>query len=314
VRNFLLPLLLYRKIGITPAEVFLSNRDGITPEHAYRMLRGLSLISAGALEFVLLPKVFARAGGRLIAAQSTRRPRPIDAEIGARLLLSTLRRLQRTIERLRPDKTASESVWESYEEERQHYSEADLAAKKEFVGRSLQDSRAVLDLGCNAGEFSLLAAEYGTTVVAADSDHAALSRLYARIRGRSMRITPLALQIGRPTPGIGWQNREVASFMDRSAGQFDCILMLGLLHHLVVSERATLSMVAALLDRLNPKRVILEWVDPMDQKFQQLAGLNRSLYSRLDATQLEDCLRQKFRMADRLPLPCATRVMYLWTR
>jgi 2-polyprenyl-3-methyl-5-hydroxy-6-metoxy-1,4-benzoquinol methylase len=205
-------------------------------------------------------------------------------------------------------------MWESYEEERQHYSEADLAAKKEFVRHRLQDSRTVLDLGCNAGEFSLLAAEYGTAVVAADSDHEALSRLYARIRGRSMQITPLALQIGRPTPGVGWQNREVASFIDRSVGQFDCILMLGLLHHLLVSERATLSMIATLLDRLDPKRVILEWVDPKDQKFQQLAGLNGSLYSRLDATQLEDCLGQKFRMTDRLPLPCATRVMYLWTR
>jgi 2-polyprenyl-3-methyl-5-hydroxy-6-metoxy-1,4-benzoquinol methylase len=314
VRHFLLPLLVYRNLGITPPEVFLADRDGVTPERAYRLLHGLRLMSATALEFVVLPKMLARAGGRLIATQSTRKPRTFGAAMGAGLLMSTLRRLQGKLERLRPDKSGSASVWESYEEERQHYSDADLAVKKGFVREGLQDCRVVLDLGCNAGEFSLLAAECGKTVVAADSDHAALSRLYARVRGRTTPITPLALQIGRPTPAVGWQNKEVASFLDRSAGQFDCILLLGLLHHLLVSERATLPMLADLLDRLNPKRVILEWVDPKDQKFRQLAGLNGALYSQLDAAQLESCLRPKFRLVAKLPLPCATRVMYLWAR
>jgi SAM-dependent methyltransferase len=314
VRNFLLPLLLHSKQGITPQEIFLTNRDGITPERAYQWLRAANLMSATGMELVVLPKWLTRRGGQLIAAQSVREPRKFEAALGEHLLLGTLRRLQRILERLRPNQARSKSVWHSYEEERRHYSPADLLAKKEFVREGLQDTATVLDLGCNAGEYSLLAAECGKTVVAADADHPALSRLYARIRGNATPITPLLLNIGRPTPAVGWQNREVASFIDRSGGQFDCILFLGLIHHLLVSERATLPMIADLLDSLDPKRVIMEWVDPKDPKFQQLAGLNSALYGRLDRAGLEDTMRGKFRMIKKLPLPCTTRVMYLWCR
>ena len=89
--------------------------------------------------------------------------------------------------------------------------------------------------------------------------------------------------------------------------------MLGLIHHLLVSERATLDMLADLLERLGPKRVILEWVDPADPKFRQLSGLNHHLYSNLHSVQLEQSLGRKFRLIEKLSLPCSTRVMYLWS-
>jgi 2-polyprenyl-3-methyl-5-hydroxy-6-metoxy-1,4-benzoquinol methylase len=229
--------------------------------------------------------------------------------------MGTLRRLHRKLERLKPDdKYTADSAWKSYEEERHHYSEADLAAKREFVRQHLRDAKTVLDLGCNAGEFSLLAADCGKQVVAADADHAALSRLYGRIRGKGRPIMPIALNIGRPTPAVGWQNKEIPSFLERAAGQFDCIMALGLIHHLLVGERVTLPMLADLLDRLNPKLVILEWVSPTDPKFRQVAGLNAALYSRLDSIQLEESMLQRFQLTAKLALPCGTRVMYLWSR
>jgi hypothetical protein len=89
---------------------------------------------------------------------------------------------------------------------------------------------------------------------------------------------------------------------------------LGLLHHLLVGERATLPMAAHLLDRLGAKQVILEWVDPTDPKFRQLAGLNGALYASLTAGLLEDCLRPKFELREKIVLPCSTRVMYSWRR
>jgi SAM-dependent methyltransferase len=314
VRNFLLPLLLYRRLGITPTEVFLTNRDGITPERANALLPGVRLLSPIALELVVLPKMLARSGSRLIATQSKGKVRRFDAEIGKSIFLRTLHRLQRLMERLEPDPSRLRSIWAGYEQERDHYSESDLHAKREFVRQNLGEGRTVLDLGCNAGEFSLLAAEANMSVVATDSDHAALERLYARVRGRNAQIMPVMLNIGRPTPAIGWENREVASFLERARGEFDCVLVLGLMHHLLVSERATLPMLVDLLDRLDPKRVILEWVDPKDQKFRQLAGLNAALYANLDAAQMENCFKQKYRLVLKSPLPNAARVMYLWSR
>jgi 2-polyprenyl-3-methyl-5-hydroxy-6-metoxy-1,4-benzoquinol methylase len=314
VRHFLLPLLLYRKLGFTPPDIFLTNRDGVSPERAFEWLGSPRLVSPLVLEFVVLPKLLSRAGSRLVASESNRKTRVLDVEMSRELLLRRMRRLQRIIEQLRPDKSKSASVWKGYEEERAHYSDADLVAKTGFVRQHLGESSHVLDLGCNAGEFSMLAAECGKTVVAADADHPALSRLYARIRGLGTQITPLHLNIGRPTPAVGWKNREVASFLDRAKGRFDCILMLGLIHHLLVSERATLPMLVELLDSLDPKRVILEWVDPKDPKFRQLAGLNTALYETLDASEMETFMGQKYSLVARAPLPCKTRVMYLWCR
>ena len=312
VRHFLLPLFLYRKLAMTPSEIFLSHRDGIAPERAYQLLGGLDLASPTALELIVLPKLLSRSGGRVIAGGRSSAERVFDGSISLSLLLRTFRRLQRMVERLRPDHSKSKSVWGGYEETRAHYSDADLEAKTAFVREQMGDSQRVLDLGCNAGEFSLVAAESGRTVVSADADDLALSRLYERIRGKDSTITPIFLNIGRPTPSIGWENRETESFLDRSAGRFDCILVLGLIHHLLVAERATLSMVVDLLVRLGPKRVVMEWVDPKDPKFRQVAGLNASLYKDLNGEVLEECMGKKYNMVKKLPLPCGTRVMYLW--
>lgn len=313
VRHFLLPLMLHRKLGMSPSEIFLTDRDGVTPERAYDMLGMGALISLAGMELVLLPKWLARAGGRLIEARSADHPSDQSAtQMDRELLINTLQRLRRTLEGLRPNWAASKSTWKSYEEERAHYSKNDLEMKQEFVRQHLPKDAKVLDLGCNAGEFSQIASDLGNSVVAADFDHPALTRLYMRIRGSGKAITPIYLNIGRPTPAVGWLNSEIASFVDRAEGRFDCILALGLIHHLLVSERASLPMIAEAFDRLKPKNIIVEWIDPKDPKFHQLAGLNQALYGQIDAALFESVFRQKFSLIAKLPLPCATRVMYLW--
>jgi SAM-dependent methyltransferase len=315
VRHFVLPLILQRKLAVQPADVFLTDRDGVAPERAYEMLGGMGLISLAGFETVLLPKWLSRAGGRLIESRSVKTSVPQAATAMDReLLLNTLHRLQRMLERLQPDWATTKSLWKGYEEERAHYSQADLAQKREFVRQHLPSAGRVLDLGCNAGEFSRIASDRGNVVIAADFDHPALTRLYMRIRGSGKPITPIHLNIGRPTPAVGWVNNEVASFLDRAAGQFDCILALGLIHHLLVSERASLPMIIDAFDQLSPKSVIVEWVDPKDPKFHQLAGLNSALYSHLDAETFECAFVQKFAVKAKLHLPCGTRVMYLLER
>ena len=312
-RHFLLPLLLYQKRGITPTEIFLTNRDGVTPEHAYRLLGTANLISVMALELIVLPKILATRGSRLIESEIQRSAGSagVASDADPQIMLNTLGRLMRILDRLRPSLNRSRSVWKGYEEDRNHYSDQDLLAKTEFVRRGVGNCRSVLDLGCNAGEYSLIASESGKQVVAADFDHPALSILYSRIRERRL---PVMLNVGRPTPAIGWANNEISSFIDRATGRFDCVLMLGLIHHLVVTERVTIPMLVELLVQLKPHRLLLEWIEPQDQKFRQLAGLNAALYSELNPQIFEAALRPHFRLVEKLNLPCVTRMMYLWER
>ncbi len=219
VRHFLLPLMVYRNLGITPTEIFTLNRDGITPERAFELIRGTSLLSATALEFVVLPKWLASAGGRKIAAETARPAASAAGSLRVDLMLQTLRRLQRKLTKLRPNQASVKSVWKEYEEDRSHYSDADITAKRGFVREHLQDAVSVLDLGCNAGEFSLLAAECGKAVLATDFDHAALSRLYERIRGTDSTVTPCcSTSRARHLPWDGKTVRWLVSSRGRQVG------------------------------------------------------------------------------------------------
>ena len=139
-----------------------------------------------------------------------------------------------------------------YESSREHYGAEDLRQKAEFVRDALADPaiRSVLDLGCNTGEYSVLAANLGKSVVAADADDASIQRLYERRRGAATDISPMVLNIARPPPALGWMNAEVPSFIDRATARFDCVIALGLIHHLAVTERVPLALIAQLLQRL----------------------------------------------------------------
>lgn len=307
-RHFIIPLLLHRHLGVRTSRLFLSSREGTEPEDARKMLRGLRAWRQPALEAVTLPALF---GGRRAPASGTQRA-PTDPQLSRYLLTRTYDRLESHLDRLAPRTPRTGSKWSHYETERDHYSAADLDAKRSFVRHALSDPAidTVLDLGCNTGEFSLLAESLGKQVVAADYDEQSLETLLQRLRNGPSRIQPLLLDVGRPTPAVGWMNEEVPAILSRTAGRFDCIMMLGLIHHLLVSERATLEGVIQLLHSLAARRVIVEWVEPHDRRFQQIAGLNSSLYEGLNRERFEQALRRVFNIERCQPLPGGTRTLY----
>ena len=66
--------------------------------------------------------------------------------------------------------------------DKSHYSDADFAGKERFVQAALEQVRParVLDVGCNTGHFSALAARAGASVVALDGDAAVAGRVWRR--------------------------------------------------------------------------------------------------------------------------------------
>ncbi len=310
-RHFVIPLLLYRHLGMSPASLFLWQRDGVTPEAARRMLRGARAWLQPALEAVTLPALLARrqkeTGGAPLGAG-----RHIDERLANHLMERTFRRLGKHLHYLQPRPRRHSSVWAQYESERAHYSDADLESKRAIVRQTMMDERiqTVLDLGCNAGEFSFIAESCGKRVVAADNDEHSLEILSSRVREHRSRVQPLYLNVGRPTPSVGWMGEETPGVLQRMVSQFDCILVLGLIHHLLISERVPLERVCELLHSLRPRTLLLEWVEPNDPRFRALAGLNADLYSRLNRRVFENEISRWFRVAACHPLPSRRRILY----
>ncbi|WP_426110142.1 class I SAM-dependent methyltransferase [Massilia sp. PWRC2] len=313
-RHFIIPLLIHRATGVQPAAWFVLHRDGVEPAAARPMLGGWRAWQQPALEAVTLPSLFAHAGSGAVGG---RKPRPVRSRELARFVLTrTLGRLEKHIDRLMPVPRGRASKWENYEADRDHYVAADVSAKTAFVTAMLKQPGlgTVLDLGCNAGEFSKVAAAAGKTVVAADFDPGALSRLYAQLRKQQLPIAPILLDIGRPTPAVGWMNQEVESFMDRARGQFDCVMALGLVHHLLVSERASLGMILAFFLALDPSFLLLEWIAPDDRRFAEIAGMNEALYAGLSQQAFEESFAQHYVMEAKETLAAGGRTMYFFSK
>src|SRR5262249_44690051 len=156
-----------------------------------------------------------------------------------------------------------DSNWRGYMK-MHSYAGAAFATKERFVQSELAElhPKRVLDIGANTGHFSFLAPREGAPVVAIDSDALVGGTLWNEARTRKADILPLVIDISRPTPALGWLNRESPGFLDRACGSFDCVLMLAVLHHLLIRERVPLPEIFDLAGRLTTDRLIIEYVAP----------------------------------------------------
>jgi SAM-dependent methyltransferase len=195
------------------------------------------------------------------------------------------------------------------------YSAATFQAKEDFVRQALASARPrrVLDVGANTGHFSALAAAGGAAVVAIDTDARCAGAIWEKARAQSLDVLPLVVNLARPTPPLGWRNRECAAFLDRARGSFDCVLMLAVLHHLLVTERVPLAEVLELAAELTTDHLVIEWVGPEDAMFRQIARGRDHLHADLNHARFEQACQRHFEVARSVRLGESHRWLY-WLR
>jgi hypothetical protein len=88
---------------------------------------------------------------------------------------------------------------------------------------------------------------------------------------------------------VGWRNSESAGLLERAYGSFDCVMMLGLFHHLLLMDQIPLRAVIELLGDLTSRWAIVEWVPTEDSQFVELCRGRQKLYGHLT----EDLLRRE---------------------
>jgi len=163
---------------------------------------------------------------------------------------------------------------------------------------STQPAR-VLDIGANTGDFSALAASLGAEVVALERDQAAADRLFRMARQRNLPIQTIHADLARPTPAVGWLNGESLALLSRLETQFDLVLMLAVIHHLLLMEQIPLPEILALCHRLTHRHIIVEWVPVEDPMFQSLLRGRDALYGSLTEDDLLVACTNRFRLLDR---------------
>jgi SAM-dependent methyltransferase len=310
VRTFLLPLVAEKLLN-WPLQTTLFFRDGYEPRAIYEALPRWQRLRPSLLDVVTLATLFEGKAG---SVKSPRRlPSTSDPELATHILHKRITRLGRQIRSAtRPE---ASSQWSGYQKSASHYQAADTEAKQQFVRGALERLRPahVLDIGANTGHYSLMAAEAGAQVVALDSDSAAIAALWQTAGQRGLAVTALVANIARPTPAVGWRNREQLSLLDRLSGQFDLVLMLAVIHHLILREQIPLGHIGDLCSRLTRRWLLLEWVPPSDPMFQEWMRGRDELYGHLTEADLTQAFAPFFAVNDRTVLGNG-RILLLFDR
>ncbi|MEW6130846.1 MAG: class I SAM-dependent methyltransferase [Acidobacteriota bacterium] len=312
-RTFLLPLLTNKYFGIALEQLLTTRREGLEPEEVYKLCRTLQKLRPPFLTCVSIPTWLGRRHHQddvtIYQKQMLNNPEK------ARFILETsFKRLRKVLVKLKPASN-QKSTWSDYLDANNNYTQEHFQTKEQFVREVVETShpRKVLDVGCNTGHFSAIAARAGASVVAIDYDPVVVDQTLVRAKAEHLDILPLVVNLTRPTPAMGWRNHECPSFLERAKGKFDTVLMLAVIHHMLVTERIPLAEILQLAAELCTEQLIVEFIAPADSMFRRLMRGREHLFSYLTREFFEETCKRHFAISGSQHLDGTHRWLY-WLR
>jgi len=134
----------------------------------------------------------------------------------------------------------------------------------------------VLDVSCNTGWFSILAAREGSRVVAFDIDEACMNLLYGQAKQKRLPILPLVLDLTDLTPDMFPVIYDDEPERSLIGGKFpillsaekrlkcDLVLALAIVHHIVLGQGWSFRKITDLLAHFTKKCLLVEFVAKED--------------------------------------------------
>jgi 2-polyprenyl-3-methyl-5-hydroxy-6-metoxy-1,4-benzoquinol methylase len=203
------------------------------------------------------------------------------------------------------------TAWSEYYDEasqRDNY----LDQKKNIVSGWLDKIypiHRVIDLGANDGEFSKIAAKKNILTIAADLDPYCINNLYSEIKKTEEKyIQPLVIDLSHPTPGMGVNNKERSSFLDRANS--DVVLVLALIHHLAIGKNIPFDTIAGMLSR-RCRHLVIEFVPKEDEKVKQMLQTKKDIYLNYSQENFETAFTKYFSIVETQSITGTARTLYL---
>jgi ribosomal protein L11 methylase PrmA len=299
-QHFLAPLALMAKVDIRLGELLRPNIDGVPLDLAARLLPWGTRLDPRLLVHIHLHAASQKAyagGGKPATPRAFARS----------ALLGLIDNLEAAVGSFRWNPKGTE--WADYYAET-NYSDAATTRKLELVAGFLDELRpsTVWDLGANTGRFSRLAAERGAFTVAMDIDPACVERNYRELAARNDATTlPLRMDLGNPSPALGWDHSERPSLLDR--GPADVAMALALVHHLAISGNVPLPRVASFL-RKACRNLIIEFVPKSDSQVVRLLASREDVFPDYTQAGFEAAFGQEFAIERAEPIAGTERILY----
>lgn len=306
--QFLCPLVLASRLGVRPNGWFRGNLDGIEIEDMVRLIPWHAWGSFTLFTHLVLQARLQRREGPAAEPHKAARRK---ARLPREALLAMLRGLLHFIESLKPPR--ERTVWSEYAGNNS-YTAQDAAAKRALVGEMVSRTapRHLWDVGCNTGDFALLALSAGAgSVTGWDFDHGALDRAVERAEHAKGEFLPLWLDAANPSPCQGWMQRERLGLQERAGA--DALLALALLHHLVLHRSIPMDDAVAWLIGLAPTGII-EFPSASDPMVQRLTAGRRGRVHPYDLEGFLAAVRRRARIVREERLEDGDRTLVWYDR
>jgi len=297
--SFLAPLLLAHYSQQPVQEMLLAYSDGIPLELTASLLPKRSKFSVHTYLHIHLHAKYSQK-----APDQTKR----KSSFSKQKMLNLVSSLEVLIKKLKLH--PAKSTWSAYYDEaaqRKDY----LQNKKKVIQQWLEkiNPASVADFGANKGEFSKLAAAKNIYTIATDFDPTCINTLYQEIKSGTIKnILPLILDLSKPSPAIGVNNKERESFINRT--HVDMAFALALIHHLAIGKNIPFDKIAALFQKMCIY-LLIEFVPKEDEKVQFMLQQKEDIYKDYTEENFTTSFLKYFSIEDKQPVAGSGRTLYL---
>lgn len=206
-----------------------------------------------------------------------------------------------------------ESQWDNYQT-KTHYSDPFFKAKHDIVREyiKLLKPTSLLDLNANIGEFSRIASSKGVFTIAVDANPVAVEENYLTAkRNKERNILPLLLDLVNPSPAIGWANKELDAFSNRSYA--DAVMAMELIHHLSISHNLPFENTAELFAQIG-KSLIIEFIPKKNSNVKKLLIKKKDVFPNYNKEYFEQTYSKYFDIKEAKSIPNCASTIYLMAR
>lgn len=299
-QHFLAPLALMSHKDIRLGQLMRNYIDGIPLDLTSQLLGKGTRFS-----FSLLSHIHMHA-----KSQKHYEDKPITAKekkLGKNSFIGLIESLNSGIKKLSWSPEGTE--WADYYSET-NYSESSFEQKKKIISSIIDkvDPKIVWDLGANTGIFSRISSEKDIETVSFDIDPAAVEKNYLQVfSSNEKNILPLVLDLTNPSPGLGWDNTERVSLIER--GPVDMVFALALIHHLAISNNLPFYKIVKFFERIC-KHLIIEFVPKTDSQVKRLLSTRNDIFNEYNIDNFENEFGSQFSIEEKIKLDDSERYLY----